>query len=91
MHALISVLLFVCFGRCPSGSVVQYSGHLTSGNINDAVASEFLCLDSSPEDRLGSHNDESSAYVMYVKTHCGALPCPPYVDNKVATCAVCSV
>ena len=77
--------------RCPAGSVIQYHGHLTSGNILTADASEFLCLDSAPEDRPGSHNDEASAYFEYVRTHCGALPCPPYVEDKVATCVVCSV
>ncbi|KAL8613461.1 hypothetical protein ACOMHN_007504 [Nucella lapillus] len=77
--------------RCPSGSVTQYKGHLTAGDHNAPTPSEYLCLDQQPEDRAGSQATQDSGYFEHVRSHCGALPCPPYVENKVVTCAVCSM
>ena len=78
-------------GRCPAASVEQYHGHLTAGDHNNEAASEYLCLDAVPEDRFGSQDAKDSAYFEHVRTSCGSLPCPPYVDSKVVTCVVCSV
>ncbi|KAK7097137.1 uncharacterized protein [Littorina saxatilis] len=79
--------------RCPPGSSEQYHGYLTAGDHNNlqAQASEYLCLDAYPEDLMGSQDDIASGYFEHVRSHCGSLPCPPYVDNKVVTCVVCSV
>ena len=67
----------------------QYHGYLSAGDHNNEAASEYLCLDSAPEDRMGSQSDLTSAYFEHVRTHCGSLPCPPYENNKVVTCVVC--
>ena len=90
-HAYIHGNLHCSGDSCPNGSVVQYHGHLTSGNNQDKANSEYLCLDASPGDRLDNGAEDDSAYFLYVIAHCGALPCPPYVNNTVVTCAVCSV
>ncbi|KAL8585109.1 hypothetical protein ACOMHN_013125 [Nucella lapillus] len=36
----------------------------------------------------GSEYDGKLLY--YTVTRCGSLPCPPYVNNKIVTCVVCS-
>ncbi|KAK7474197.1 hypothetical protein BaRGS_00034546 [Batillaria attramentaria] len=76
---------------CPSGTHLQYAGYLAVGDSSQASASEFVCLDSQPEDRPGTSAYEDSAQLDQAITVCGTLPCPPYVENKVATCAVCSI
>ncbi len=74
---------------CPPGWTPQYTGHLSS-QYKDYFATEYVCLDGSPEDdSSGARNDDG--YLFYfVTAQCGSLPCPPYIQGKVVTCAVCS-
>nr|KAG5711597.1 hypothetical protein BaRGS_016779 [Batillaria attramentaria] len=48
--------------------VLQYHGYLTSGQDNHAAQTEFVCLDSQPEDRTASARDDycgcAHEYVM---------------------------
>ena len=76
--------------RCPSGTTEQYKGYLSVGNYGSAAASEYLCLDSNPEDRPGSSGSQSGAWFDHTAAVCGTLPCPPYVSGKAVTCVVCS-
>ncbi|KAK7484047.1 hypothetical protein BaRGS_00024659, partial [Batillaria attramentaria] len=71
-------------------TVTQYRGFLIAGNVDDKASSEFLCMDASPEDRPGSSSIFDHAAICIVLAKCGSLPCPPYVDGKTVTCAVCS-
>ena len=74
---------------CPPGWTTQYTGHLTA-EYKDYYASEYVCLDGSPEDdSSGARNDEGLLF-YYVTAQCGSLPCPPYIQGKVVTCVVCS-
>ena len=71
--------------------MAQYSGHLSSTYYQNVAAAEFLCLDADPQDRPGSQDQQKvSAYIEHAVTVCGSLPCPPYVNGRVATCVVCS-
>ena len=79
------------FFRCPNGAVVQYTGNLASNHYQNAGVGEFLCLDYHQEERQGSQERKGGAYIEPAVTVCGSLPCPPYVNEKVATCAVCSM
>lgn len=72
------------------GATLQYDGYLTMGNFGHAAASEYLCLDSSPEDREGSLEHQDGAWFDQTLIVCGSLPCPPYQDGGVVLCAVCS-
>ncbi|XP_076462957.1 short-chain collagen C4-like [Babylonia areolata] len=74
---------------CPSGWARQYSGFLAS-NFWNYFATQFLCVDGSPE-ALSASNVDSNGFLFYaVVSKCGSLPCPPYVADKVVTCVVCS-
>ena len=75
---------------CPPGWTAQYSGHLASSYYANDQALEYVCLDGQPEARAGSAEARDSNYFMYTVTVCGSLPCPPYANNKVVTCVVCS-
>ncbi|KAK7112251.1 short-chain collagen C4-like [Littorina saxatilis] len=74
---------------CPEGWTAQYSGHLVSEYYGRA-ATEYLCLDGSPEVEVGGEPNKNGFLLYLVLTKCGSLPCPPYKDNLVTTCVVCS-
>ncbi|XP_070176827.1 uncharacterized protein [Littorina saxatilis] len=74
---------------CPPGWTPHYTGHLASERYAH-YGGEYVCLDGSPEDdSSGVRNDEGLLF-YYVVTVCGSLPCPPYINDKVVTCVVCS-
>ena len=78
------------FDRCPSVTTEQYHGYLSVGYNGSTAASEFLCLDSNPDDTVGSNANEGGAWFDHTATVCGSLPCPPYVAGKAVMCVVCS-
>ena len=75
---------------CTSGWRLQYSGFLMAGGYDLTSGFEYICVDSALEDRIDSDEGEQGAWMYYTLTQCGSLPCSPYVNNKVVTCAVCS-
>ena len=75
---------------CPSGWTAQYTGHLAAGYYGNTAASEYLCLDGEEKDVFSGNRDQNGNLISYVVTKCGSLPCPPYLDDRVATCVVCS-
>ncbi|KAK7103169.1 uncharacterized protein [Littorina saxatilis] len=74
---------------CPSGWTRQYYGHLVS-QYQGHYATEYVCMDGSPEDDDSGVNKLEGLLFYYVVTVCGSLPCPPYINGKVVTCVVCS-
>ena len=76
---------------CPENWTPQYTGHLVAGYFNHVSATEYLCLDASPEDLDGGEKDDNGKLLYYTVTKCGSLHCPPYIADKVVTCVVCSM
>ncbi|XP_070176842.1 uncharacterized protein [Littorina saxatilis] len=74
---------------CPPGWTPHYTGHLVSQYQNN-YATEYVCLDGNPEDDSSGARDDNGLGFFYVVTVCGSLPCPPYINDKVVTCVVCS-
>ncbi|KAL8616029.1 hypothetical protein ACOMHN_014991 [Nucella lapillus] len=74
---------------CPKGWSLQYSGHLASGYYSH-YASQFVCLDREPEGMTSSRTNSNGFLLYIVASKCGSLPCPPYINDKVLTCVVCS-
>ncbi|KAK7095072.1 uncharacterized protein [Littorina saxatilis] len=74
---------------CPPGWTPHYTGHLVS-QYKDYYATEYVCLDGSPEDDSSGVRNDNGLLFYYVVTVCGSLPCPPYINDKVVTCVVCS-
>lgn len=62
-----------------------------TGAYDHAAGSEFICVDSAMEVDARSDKNENGNLLYYTQTRCGSLPCPPYVNAKVVTCAVCSM
>ncbi|KAK7096787.1 uncharacterized protein [Littorina saxatilis] len=73
---------------CPSGWTPQYTGHLVSGHKTH-YATEYVCLDGSSE-VFSTNITNTGLLFYYVINMCGNLPCPPFIENRVLTCVVCS-
>ncbi|CAC5370388.1 unnamed protein product [Mytilus coruscus] len=74
---------------CYSGWNIEYTGLLASG-YQGYSPSTYLCVDSQPE-YVPSGQEDKNGHLFYVVGYkCGSLPCPPYHDNRIAYCVVCS-
>ncbi|XP_053374035.1 uncharacterized protein LOC123532550 [Mercenaria mercenaria] len=84
-----SVLFIPGRNICYDGWTLEYSGYLTSGH-DSHHATEFVCLDVNPEIIAGGVSDVDGKLFYFVEARCGSLRCPPYVNGRELTCAVCS-
>ncbi|XP_025081098.1 uncharacterized protein LOC112556365 [Pomacea canaliculata] len=75
---------------CYSGWTLEYSGYLMTTYYNQPAGTEYICVDSSLGSVPGTKADDNGAVLYYTIYECGSLPCPPYINEKVAVCAVCS-
>ena len=75
---------------CPSGWTLDYSGFLMGSYPKDPAGHDWVCVDSAMEPRLDSDRDEDGLKLFYTYTRCGSLPCPPYHNDHLVNCAVCS-
>ena len=50
----------------------------------------YECVDRNAESIPGSSSNVNGALFYFVKSTCSGLPCPPYVNNRVITCVVCT-
>ena len=75
---------------CTAGWRLQYSGFLMAGGDDYTSGFEYICVDSAFEQRPGGSGYQEGALLYYALAQCGSLPCSPYANNKVITCAVCS-
>ncbi|XP_045170022.1 uncharacterized protein LOC123532616 [Mercenaria mercenaria] len=84
-----SVIMLPGRNICYDGWILEYSGYLTSGH-DTHHATEFVCLDGEPEIIGGGASDVNGKLFYFVEARCGSLRCPPYVNGRELTCAVCS-
>lgn len=76
---------------CYGNWVKEYDGYLYAGHPSHVAASEYICLDKTPEALDKSPNWTDKKLLYPVRTNCnGAIPCPPYVNGREVTCVVCS-
>ena len=60
-----------------------------SARGQDKSPSEYICVDSTADIIPGGKN--FNKHLLFpVEGRCGPLQCPPYVDGRELTCAVCS-
>ena len=76
---------------CPSSWTREYYGYLTT-NYDIHHRSSYTCLDINPEGVPGSGAsvDTGTAFFYYTITTCSGLSCPPYENNRILSCAVCT-
>lgn len=66
----------------------EYRGYLMIQG-NGQGASNYICVDARPE-KIGTNTNHNGRVFYPVESICGSLPCPPYVNNRELTCAVCT-
>jgi hypothetical protein len=89
--ARTSVMMIPARVNCSvEGWNLEYKGYLVSQD-KTRYASEYLCLDDTPETIPGGDGNQLSQEFFPVQARCGSLPCMPYVDYHELSCAVCSL
>ena len=76
---------------CPQGWHAEYTGYMaTQLQHPSAQKQDTICLDKDaiPISGSGASTDPSVVYTMHIS--CNGLPCPPYVERRALTCAICS-
>ena len=81
--ARTTVLMISGRYSCPTGWTREYYGY-------SHHRSRYECVDVSPETVAGGGTNHDGALFYHVEPRCGSLPCPPYVEEKELTCAVCT-
>lgn len=85
-----TVLMIPGTNVCVAGWKTQYKGYLATGQHDQPAASQYICLDESPETVINGQVNDNGKLVHPVIAVCGALECPPYENGKALTCAVCT-
>lgn len=85
-----SVLMIPGTNVCVTGWKLQYKGNLATGYYDFRAASQYICLDESPETVINGRVNDNGKLIHPVIAVCGALECPPYENGKTLTCAVCT-
>ena len=74
---------------CPSSWTREYYGYLTTESSSDH-RSLYTCIDINPEVIAGTSANTNPARIFLASTDCSGLLCPPYENNRVLSCAVCT-
>ena len=74
---------------CPSSWTREYYGYLTA-NYDGHHRSSYNCLDISPGIVPETGASSDSAFFYYTATACNGLSCPPYENNRILSCVVCT-
>ena len=75
---------------CPKSWTTEYVGYLMAERYDFKRNAVYECVDSNPESIPGSTSNVNGALFYFVQGTCTGLPCPPYVNNRVITCVVCT-
>ena len=59
-------------------------------HIGDSGRSSFICVDRAFEPVPGSQGHRNSGHFYHVEAVCSTMQCPPYVNYKELTCAICT-
>ena len=72
---------------CPTNWTAEYTGYLMSTHYTQ-VNRDWACVDRAAEATGSSTSNDGNLWYP-TEYECGSLPCPPYVQDREATCAVC--
>ena len=85
-----TVIMVPAKSLCPSSWTREYYGYLTTEH-DGHHRSSFNCIDINPEVIPGTSADNGDgALFYYVGATCNGLPCPPYENGRILSCAVCT-
>ena len=75
---------------CPSSWTIEYKGYLMANWYNHKKSTVYECVDENPESIPGDAANTNGALFYFTLSTCNGLPCPPYDNNRVITCVVCT-
>ena len=75
--------------KCPAGWTEEYYGFLMTAH-HGHHRSTFECMDKDAETAISGRPNHNGALFYFVEPRCGAMPCPPYEEEKEMTCVVCT-
>ena len=85
------VMMLPAKTTCPSSWTTEYTGYLMSAHHRHQK-STYQCVDKDQMSLPGHHGNEDGALFYHVEADCGfGLLCPPYVEEKELTCAICTI
>ena len=74
---------------CPPSWTREYYGYLLT-EFDGHYRSTYTCIDSDPEVVPGESSDANPSLFYYSMTDCNGLLCPPFEDNRLLYCVVCT-
>ena len=84
-----AVLMIPGTFTCPTNWTREYYGYLMTEQYDSNGRTTFECVDDYPEVITGSYENKNSAQFVFVAPGCDNF-CPPYIENREITCAVCT-
>ncbi|KAJ8314242.1 hypothetical protein KUTeg_008803 [Tegillarca granosa] len=85
-----SVIMIPAKSTCYPNWKREYHGRLASGYFGHTSASQYVCVDETPEAVIGGNSNSDGKLFYPVKAECGSLECPPYQNDKEVLCVVCT-
>ena len=87
----VSTIMIPARNDCYGNWIKDYNGYLYTGHYTHSAASEYICMDETPDvlSKSSTWNGKKILYPVEVNYN-GAIPCPPYVNGREVTCVVCS-
>jgi hypothetical protein len=82
---------FIITGKqtCYSGWKAEYTGFLMTAHITENN-NNYVCVDKNAESIDSDTSNKNGALFYGVRTTCGSLRCPPYINHTVMMCVVCT-
>ena len=84
-----TVIMMPARSTCPSSWTREYYGYLTTER-EAYYRSIFTCINVNAEGAPGARLGTNALYFYYVATTCLGIACPPYENNRILSCAVCT-
>jgi hypothetical protein len=82
---------FIISGKhtCYSGWKEEYTGFLMTEH-KGYNHKDYVCMDKDAEPIDSDTSDKDGALFFGVRTTCGSLRCPPYINHTEMRCVVCT-
>ena len=74
---------------CPPSWTREYYGYLMTEH-DGYHRSSYTCLDVDPEPIAREGSDTNPSLFYHTVTDCNGLSCPPYENNRLLSCVVCT-
>ena len=74
---------------CPSSWTREYYGFLMS-DYDGNYRTSYTCLDIAPEPVPGTVSNSNPSLLYHSVTDCHGIACPPYENNRMLGCVVCT-